>query len=253
MSVLLGVLVAMAFGAGDFSGGRASMRASTASVLVVSQVVAVLGATIAAIVVSANVAPHDIGFGILAGCVNVVGLALLYRGLATAAMGVVAPVTAVFGSSVPVVYGLASGERPSILALSGIAVAICAAVLIGYEPNRSQTSGRLAPGIAIAVCAGIALGSSLVFYSQTSHTSGLWPVFAARCSALVLAGGAWLVFFARRGDRLPRQSVALVDRGRRVRRHRVGDDPHRGAARLGLDRCRSRRGSRRASLPCSRG
>src|SRR5690349_17388504 len=106
----------MSFGAGDFAGGRASMRAPTAAVLLVSQIVAVAGALVAALVVGARVAQHDIWFGVAAGCVNIVGLGLLYRGLATAAMGVVAPVTAVLGATVPVVWGLARGERPSGLA-----------------------------------------------------------------------------------------------------------------------------------------
>jgi drug/metabolite transporter (DMT)-like permease len=204
MSVLLGVLVAMSFGAGDFAGGRASMRAATAAVLLVSQSVAVVGAVIAVLAVSARVAPHDVAFGILAGCVNVVGLALLYRGLATAAMGVVAPVTAVFSSSVPITWGLLSGERPSSVALSGIFIAVAAATLIGWEPRAPNVTGRLAPGIAISIGAGLALGSSLVFYSETSDASGMVPVFAARITAFAIAAIAWTTFFSRRGERLPR-------------------------------------------------
>jgi drug/metabolite transporter (DMT)-like permease len=209
VSVLLGVLVAIAFGSGDFAGGRASMRAPTAAVVVVSQTVAVAGAIIATLFVSATVAPHDIAFGLLAGCVNVVGLALLYRGLATAAMGVVAPVTAVCSASVPVTWGLLSGERPSTVALSGILIAIVAAALIGFEPRARGEGERLASGIALAVGAGFALGTSLVLYSETSDTSGMWPVFAGRLSAFVIAAAAWFVFFSRRGERFPARGAPL--------------------------------------------
>jgi drug/metabolite transporter (DMT)-like permease len=201
VAVFLGILVAMSFGAGDFAGGRASMRAPTSAVLFVSQIVAVAGALVVALVVGARVAPHDIWFGIAAGCVNIVGLGLLYRGLATAAMGVVAPVTAVLGATVPVAWGLTRGERPSALALAGILLAITAATLLAYEPGPER--GRLAPGVAIAVAAGTLLGSSLVLYSETSNASGLWPVFAARAVALMLIAVAWFAWFARRGARLP--------------------------------------------------
>ncbi len=56
-------------------------------------------------VVSAHVAPHDIVYGALAGAFNIVGLGLLYHGLAHNSAGVVAPIAAVVGSIVPVVWG----------------------------------------------------------------------------------------------------------------------------------------------------
>src|SRR6476660_6892831 len=184
MAVLLGIMVAVSFGAGDFAGGRASMRASTGAILLVSQVVAVAGALVFAFVVGARVAPHDIWYGVAAGCVNVVGVGLLYRGLATAAMGVVAPVTAVLGSTVPVVWGLTQGERPSAVAFLAIVLAIGAAALLAYEPGTVH--GGVAPGVAIALAAGLLLGSSLVLYSETSAASGLWPILSARVAALLL-------------------------------------------------------------------
>src|SRR5690349_12492689 len=95
MAVLLGVLVAASFGSGDFLGGRASRRAPTLTVLMVAQGAAVLGAVIVCAFVSGHVTGRDIAFGALAGSVNIVGIGLLYQGLAVGAMGVVAPVTAV--------------------------------------------------------------------------------------------------------------------------------------------------------------
>jgi drug/metabolite transporter (DMT)-like permease len=201
MAVFLGILVAISFGAGDFAGGRASMRSPTSAILLVSQVCAAAGALVLAFVVGARVAPHDIWFGVAAGCVNVVGLGLLYRGLATAEMGVVAPVTAVLGSTVPVLWGLVHGERPSALAFAGIVLAIGAATLLSYEPGA--TSGRVAPGVAIALASGFLLGSSLVLYSETNAASGMWPILAARTAALLLVGVAWFAWFSRRGARLP--------------------------------------------------
>ena len=98
MAVLLGVLVAASFGSGDFLGGQASRRAPTLTVLLVAQGTAVTGAVIVAFAVGARVTPHDIAFGAVAGCVNIVGIGLLYQGLAVGPMGVVAPLTAVAAS-----------------------------------------------------------------------------------------------------------------------------------------------------------
>src|SRR6478609_1832502 len=106
MAVLLGVMVAASFGAGDFLGGRASRRAPTLTVLLVAQATAVLGAVVVCLFVSARVAPHDIVFGALAGCVNIVGIGLLYHGLSIGRMGVVAPLTALVASVLPVAWGV---------------------------------------------------------------------------------------------------------------------------------------------------
>src|SRR4051812_31676666 len=106
MAVLLGVLVAASFGSGDFLGGRASRRAPTLTVLMVAQATATLGAVVLCVFVGAHVVTRDLTFGVLAGCVNIVGLALLYQGLAVGRMGVVAPLTAVVASIVPVTWGI---------------------------------------------------------------------------------------------------------------------------------------------------
>jgi drug/metabolite transporter (DMT)-like permease len=194
MAVALGVLVAIAFGTGDFVGGRASMKAHTMGVLAVSQFMALAGALVIALAVGSRVGTADLLYAVAAGAVNVVGLGLLYRGLASGAMSVVAPVTAVVASMVPVVWGLAEGERPSGWVLCGIGLEIGAMALIARGPEPAGEARARSHGVLTALCAGIALGSSLVLYAQTSEASGLWPVFTARVTAvaLVLAALWWL-------------------------------------------------------------
>lgn len=202
VAVLLGVLVAVAFGSGDFVGGRASMSAPSPAVLVVSQWCAVVGAVVVAVLVGARVSTADLLYGACAGGINVVGLGLLYRGLASSAMGVVAPVTAVIASVLPVVWGLARGERPSAIVLVGAALAIAAGGLIARESQ--PTGGRaIASGTALAVAAGAALGTSLVLYSETSAASGFWPVLTGRAAAALLATAFVVALASRRELALP--------------------------------------------------
>jgi drug/metabolite transporter (DMT)-like permease len=200
VGVLLGLLIACAFGSGDFVGGRASASASTVAVLVVAQACSVVGALAVASTMHAHVAPHDVVYGALAGAVNVGGLALLYRALARHAAGVVAPVAAVLGAVVPVTWGLVRGERPGALVFLGCAAAVAAGALVAREPESGgPAAGGVARGAVEAVLAGALLGSSLVLFGETSEGSGQWPVVAARVSALVLVGVA---------------AVALASRGR---------------------------------------
>jgi drug/metabolite transporter (DMT)-like permease len=154
---------------------------------------------IVTLLVGARVAPHDIGFGALAGCVNIVGIGLLYQGLAVGPMGVVAPLTAVAASVLPIGWGLATGERPSLVVTVGVVFAMAAGALISRQPNDPSAGGPPAgtTGIALAVAAGACLGASLVLYLQTESESGLWPVLAARVAALVLVAAALAVVAAR--------------------------------------------------------
>ncbi len=203
MAVLLGVLVALSFGTGDFFGGRASGQASVVGTLVVSQACAFVGAVLLVVLTAGTVASHDVALGVLAGLVNVLGLGLLYGALARFVIGVVAPITAVVASLVPVTWGLLHGERPSVLALCGVALAIVAGALIARDP--SERSGGWAAGALVAAVAGVALGTSLVLFAETGADSGMWPVFAARTAATTAVWGFALVLVIRRRPaRVPR-------------------------------------------------
>lgn len=199
MAVLLGVLVAASFGSGDFLGGRASRRAPTLTVLMVAQATAVLGAVVVCLFVSARVGAHDIVFGALAGSINIVGIGLLYQGLSVGRMGVVAPLTALVAAVLPVGWGLANGERPSVIVVIGVVLAVVAGALISRQSDEVQAGLPNASGVPWSLSAGLCLGASLVLYLQTSTSSGLWPVLAARTAAFVLVASVLCVVAVRRG------------------------------------------------------
>jgi drug/metabolite transporter (DMT)-like permease len=203
MAVLFGVLLAMSFGSADFLGGRASRTAPTLTVLLVGQVVAVTGALVVALLVGADVEGRDLAYGAAAGACNVVGLGLLYQGLATGRMGVVAPVTAVVAAVVPIMWGLAHDERPSAVTWVGVALAVGAGALVAREPHADDAGGRLSGAVILAVAAGLAFGLSLVLYTETRDASGFWPVLTARAAAIVLVAIGVAVMATRGGIRWP--------------------------------------------------
>jgi drug/metabolite transporter (DMT)-like permease len=198
MAVVLGVLVAASFGSGDFLGGRASRHAPTLTVLFVAQITAVAGAALVCAFVGGRVAAHDIAFGALAGSLNMIGIGLLYQGLAVGRMGVVAPLTAVVSSLVPVGWGIANGERPSAIVVIGVLFALVAGALISRESGEEGPASSRDSAVPLAAGAGVCLGTSLVLYAQTSSQSGLWPVLTARAAAFVLVGITLLVVAGRR-------------------------------------------------------
>jgi uncharacterized membrane protein len=190
MPIVLALFSALAYGVSDYCGGRAARTTPTFVVTLVAQITTVtLTATL--VIVGDDPFPPaaDVAWSAAAGVSSITGVTAFYHALANGAMTVVAPVTAVISAIVPVATGVALGERPSALALAGVALAIVAVALVsgaGGHPDRPTT--RLV--IGLAVVAGIGFGLLFVFLDRTSDDSGLWPLFIAQLASLPLAATA---------------------------------------------------------------
>jgi drug/metabolite transporter (DMT)-like permease len=219
MAILLGLAAALTYGAGDFVGGLVSRRAPLFTVVLLSQV-AGTGLLLAATPFFLDSGPtaSALAWGGASGVAGATGVLLLYKGLAAGRMSVVAPITSVEAAVVPVVWGLASGERPALVALAGVVVALVAVLLVaGFEPAARATprSGRFAPGVPEALFAGVAFGAFFILLDGAGDDTGLWPLLAGRTASLsVLA----VLVLARRerisaapGTRLPIAAAGALD------------------------------------------
>jgi drug/metabolite transporter (DMT)-like permease len=132
---VLAVLASISYGAADFLGGLATKRGSTVfSVVVCSQATGLVLVLLALpFLPPASPTAADLAWGAATGLAGGIGIAFLYRGLAVGVMSVVAPVTAVCAVIIPVVVGLALGERPTMRATAGVALALVAIVLISQS------------------------------------------------------------------------------------------------------------------------
>ena len=192
MGVLLGLVVAVTYGTGDFFGGLAARRVPVLWVVFLSHALAaVLVVAIVGLDHNSHPTREDIVIGIVAGIVGMVSVALFYRGLAIGRMGMVAPITAVVSAIVPVAWGLTFGERPSPEAVDS-----------PHEPiPRSRAPLYLALG------AGLGFGAFFVLYSNAGARSGMWPLLASRWTSATLLA---LVFaFVPRARRDPPSRNAL--------------------------------------------
>ena len=210
MEVALGALVALAYGSGDFLGGFASQRLRTSTVLLGAQSIGLAVALLLVIVLrDASPDAHVYVLSAIAGAVGVVAVALLYRGLAVGRMSVVAPVSAVGGAVLPVMWGLLRGERPSALAFVGIALALIAIVIVGrgaeHDPAPSVTPLH---ELALGAGAGIGFGIVFILFSESASGSGFWPVLIARCTSVPLLVVA--VIILRQPPRVTRSGLAPV-------------------------------------------
>jgi drug/metabolite transporter (DMT)-like permease len=187
VAVFLGLAVAASYGAADFFGGLASKRATSWSVVLLAQYVGLAFLTLL-LLADRHASPTgaDLVLGAAASSVGVIGVGLLYLGLARGPMGVVAPITAVGSAVVPVAWGLLSGERPAVLALAGVGLALVAVVLVARTTDEETVpaTARIARStLVVAVAAGLAFGMVFVLLSHTGDDSGFWPLLSGRLAS----------------------------------------------------------------------
>ena len=216
MAYLFALASAGIWGVADFFGGVATRRGSVIPVILLSRITGVV--LLAVVVMIFRADPHlsDLAWGAGAGLVGATGLALLYRALAVGAMATVSPVTAVIAASIPVIAGLALGERPSRQAALGVALALIAIALISFESKESDSrGGPRGRALGIAALAGLGIGAFFVFLSRADPAAGLWPLFASRLASLCLflaVATALRAPFLPRGAALnPALAAALLD------------------------------------------
>lgn len=98
-------------------------------------------------------------------------------------MSLVAPITGVVAVVVPVVAGVAAGERPAPLQLAGIALAVIAVLLLSADSSGARL-GRTS--LLLALGAGIGFGLFYIALARTNPSAGLWPLVAARGASVAL-------------------------------------------------------------------
>lgn len=192
MFALLALASAACYGAADFLGGLTSKRVNTLAIVVVSQLAGLFLLLVALPLLPASSPSRmDYIWGAVAGLTGGVGVALLYRALAIGVMAVVAPTTAVCAVVVPVLVAVGLGERPSLVAVGGIVLAIIAITLVSQsehpEPVRHEDrADSSTSAFTLALLSGVAIGFFFVALARTSAEAGLWPLVAARAVSVGL-------------------------------------------------------------------
>ncbi|MDQ3878480.1 MAG: DMT family transporter [Actinomycetota bacterium] len=210
MAVFLGLAAALSYGAADFVGGFSTKKANVFIVVFVSQMAGTL--LLLALFPALNDAAATskaLLWGGAAGLGGGVGVVLLYRGLAGGRMSVVAPITAVEAAAVPVLVGLATGERPSGLALAGVAVALVSVVLVSSSPHAEYARPAGIPaGVLEAVGAGIAFGLFFVFLAHAGRDTGAWPLIGTKIVSVVFV--AVMIAVTRPSWRVSRATLRTI-------------------------------------------
>ena len=210
LALVLGLAAGLTYGVADFTGGLASRRAPLVQVLFISQIFGTVFLLASLpFMIDGNPTFESVGWGAAAGFAGASGVTLLYRGLSRGSMSVVAPVTSVNAASIPVIYGLATGERPGAVSLAGVVIALAAILFVSRAGDDSESPGLLKnPALLDAIGAGLCFGLFFIFLSSAPSESSMWPLVGARVASLLAFAVAAVV--TRSSLRTPAGSLALI-------------------------------------------
>lgn len=150
----------------------------------------------------------DYLWGAAAGACGGVGLALLYHALSIGKMGIVSPITAVLGASLPVIVGSTHGEHLSAYQLAGIIVALIAVVLISTSHDDDGKFEFATAGVKEAIVSGLILGGFYLLLAHAGPRAGLYPLVTARLGSMILL--TVIALLARQSVRPAKGAMRLI-------------------------------------------
>jgi drug/metabolite transporter (DMT)-like permease len=190
LAVLLALAAAVGYGGSDYSAGLAARRTSVIRITILAEAASV--ALLALVLPWAGLrAPSlaSLAWGAAGGIAGAIGALALYVGFRHAAFSVAGPLSAVGAAGFSALAGLLLGERPSGLALTGIALALPAIVGVSVSPagaeHRPAAAGRHTQGVIWSLAAGACFAVLFIGLNRAGSGGGLWPVAAAQGAALV--------------------------------------------------------------------
>jgi uncharacterized membrane protein len=188
LAAVLAALSSGMWGVADFLGGVASRRVGSTAVLLISYPAGATFLTVVALwVIPGAITGEAVLLGLVAGCVGLAAIVLLYRALVQGPMSIVSPITAVVAGAITVGFGLLRGERLGTVAVIGIVGAALAVVLVSYERGATIAISRIT--LLTSIGSGICIGAFLVVIGSVPEGTGIWAVVISRWwSALLILG-----------------------------------------------------------------
>ncbi|HEX4064038.1 MAG TPA: DMT family transporter [Streptosporangiaceae bacterium] len=192
MVAIFALTAAVLYGTADFLGGAASRRVSAIAVLSVTAPFGELVVLVAALLAGGPLRMAGLWWGLAGGAAGGAALIVFYAGLAAGPMSVVAPVSALVSTVLPVGVAIAQGERLTPVVVAGGLLCLVAITLVSMEggkPARGEGApggARRGRGLACGIAAGVGFGLFFLFMRDAATTGVLWPAAEARLAGAVV-------------------------------------------------------------------
>src|SRR5580693_838872 len=129
-------------------------------VLLLADTAGLIVALVVALASPGSVSVAGLAWGTGAGLIGGLGLIVFYIGLAAGPMSVVAPVSGLVSTVLPVGVALAEGERPGIVVYAGALLCLVAVVLASSAGDTGTPRRPGRPGQGRAIAYGVVSGAS---------------------------------------------------------------------------------------------
>jgi drug/metabolite transporter (DMT)-like permease len=190
LAIALALGSSACYGVSNFIGPQLARRHTIVTILVISQVAALVCCAIYLAGDGGAALPAaSMLLALLAGVGNAAGLIGFYKAAELGPLSIVAPIGAT-GAIVPVAYGLATGDTLKATQVVGVVLAMGGAALAARaEPREARQDTRYPDPRASVIWA---LGSALAFgvfltaLPKASQDGRAWALFDARLALLVL-------------------------------------------------------------------
>ena len=206
LAIVLALGTSIAYGTSNFMGPLLGKRHSVSAVLLAGQVAALAGAVGIVLAAGEGVPPvRGILLGVVAGAGNVLGLATFYRAAQLSSVSVVSAIGATVGTSLPVIFGLATGDTLTTLQATGIVVAMAGGVLASQSSTNAVVTRA---GVGWALISAVGFGTLLIALPEAADDGIAWALLDARIAVVVLLVAGILVL--RLPLRAPTRSLPLL-------------------------------------------
>lgn len=191
MAIFLAVISAALYGWSDYMGGRAARHMSVLRVTLYVEFLMTVSYVALVVFDPAPFVFRDVMWGAIAGVGGVGGVAAFYLALSMGAISVASPVAGVLSAIVPVIVGIALGERPGVIAMLGILLALSSVVLVsGALSSRRAEVTMPRRQVTLVIVSGVLFGLWYVGLDMAGSESGWWTLLGSRAltvPALVIA------------------------------------------------------------------
>lgn len=195
LSIVFGLLSALTWGAGDFTGGLATRKVGAVRAVFYASVIGLIAVLSCAYLFGEPFPAISILLtAVIAGVFGCLGLLLLYAAMANGTMSIAAPVSALLAAALPVMVGMVTEGLPELLTLLGFLFALLAVWMVSQGEGGIRNLLSHLADLKLPLLAGMGFGLYFVFMHNATGTGAiLWPMVASRTASVVLLLGYMLV------------------------------------------------------------
>lgn len=206
LPLLLALGTAVGYGVANYLAPVLGRRMPLGAVLLGSQLAGLAVSALLTLGADLTMTGPGLAFALAAGAANAGALACFYRAGRTGDLSVLSPIAA-SGAVVPVLVGLANGDRPGPLQSVGIPLVLVGIVLAA---RRAPSGGGVRPtaGIGWALGAAVLFGTFLATYAGAAADTSAGALLWSRVALVVCTATGILLL--RAPVRVPPRDGALV-------------------------------------------